>query len=109
MNASDSPETNPISGVPKTLVTFTKEPTLNLVVVPLEVSKSLALSISTYVVPIFAISYPLTYALPCERPSATFASLASLLSVENVPAAYTPRLSPDTKCSLTSKSKFLTV
>ena len=64
LNASVSPETNPISGVPKTSLTFMKEPILNLVTEPLAVSNSLALSTSTKVVPIFAISYPLTYALP---------------------------------------------
>ena len=47
LNASDSPETNPISGVPKTSWTLTKEPILNLLTVPLAVSKSLALSTST--------------------------------------------------------------
>ena len=40
---STSPLTNPISGVPKTFSTLTKEPILNLVVIPESVSKSLAL------------------------------------------------------------------
>jgi hypothetical protein len=57
---SISPDTKLISGVPKTSSTLTKEPTSNLVVIPLSVSKSLALSTSIYVVPIFPISYPLT-------------------------------------------------
>ena len=35
--------------------------------------KILALSTSIYVVPILPISYPLTYALPCDRPNANFA------------------------------------
>ena len=42
LNASVSPDTNPISGILKILVTFTKEPILNLVVLALSVSKSLA-------------------------------------------------------------------
>ena len=56
LNASASPDTNPISGVPKTFLTFTKEPTLNLVTVPLAVSNSLALSKSIKVVHIYEIS-----------------------------------------------------
>ena len=53
-----------MSGVPKTFSTLTKAPTLNLVVIPESVSKSLALFTSIYVVPTFLISYPLTYAVP---------------------------------------------
>ena len=71
-----------ISGVPKTFSTFTNDPISYLVIVPLSVSKSLALSTSMYVVPILPISYPLTYALPCDRPNANFASEAVLPSSE---------------------------
>ena len=56
LNASVEPETNPISGAPNMLVTFTKLPTSNLVVKLFCVSKSLALSISTNVVPMVSIS-----------------------------------------------------
>ena len=56
LNASVEPETNPISGEPKMFVTFTKLPTSNLVVKLFCVSKSLALSTSTNVVPIVSIS-----------------------------------------------------
>ena len=56
LNASVEPETNPISGAPKIFVTFTKLPTSNFVVKLFCVSKSLALSISTNVVPIVSIS-----------------------------------------------------
>ena len=65
-----------MSGEPKTFSTLRKEPTLNLVVIPESVSKSLALFTSTYVVPILAISYPLTYALPCDSPNASLDSTA---------------------------------
>ena len=56
LNASTSPETNPISGEPNTFVTFTKFSTSNLVLKLFSVPKSLALSISTKVVPIVSIS-----------------------------------------------------
>ena len=56
LNASVSPETKPISGAPKTLVTLTKLPTSNLVGKAFSVSKSLAFSTSTKVVPIVSIS-----------------------------------------------------
>ena len=79
-----------MSGVPKTFSTFTKEPTSNLVVLPVSVSKSLALSTSIYVVPILAISYPLTYALPCDKPNASLDSEAVFPSSEVEPAAYIP-------------------
>ena len=98
-----------MSGEPKTFSTLRKEPTLNLVDDPLSVSKSLALSISIYVVPILEISYPLTYALPCEKPNANFASLATLPSSDSIPAAYIPRLVPANRCSLISNSKSSTV
>ena len=42
LNTSVSSDTNPISGVPKTLVTLTNGSCSNLVVIPLSVSKSLA-------------------------------------------------------------------
>ena len=56
LNASTSPETNPISGEPKTFVTLKKFLTLNLVLLLFAVSKSLALSTSTKVVPILSFS-----------------------------------------------------
>jgi len=56
LNASVEPETNPISGAPNIFVTFTELPTSNLVVKLFCVSKSLALSTSTNVVPIVSIS-----------------------------------------------------
>ena len=56
LNASTSPETNPISGEPKTFVTLKKFLTLNLVLLLFAVSKSLALSTSTKVVPILSAS-----------------------------------------------------
>ena len=95
--------------MPWTSWTFTKEPILNLVTDPLSVSKFLALSTSTWVVPIFLISYPLTYALPCERPNANLLSTAVLPSVDVASAANIPRLFPEAKCPLISNSKFLTV
>ena len=52
LNASTSPETNPMSGEPKTLVTLTKFSKSNLVLLLFCVSNSLALSISKKVVPI---------------------------------------------------------
>ena len=60
LNASTSPETNPISGEPNTFVTLTKFSISNLVLLLFCVSKSLAFSISTNVVPIVSISYPFT-------------------------------------------------
>ena len=56
LNASVSPETKPTSGAPNTLDTFTKLPKSNLVAKAFCVSKSLALSTSTKVVPIVSIS-----------------------------------------------------
>ena len=56
LNASTSPETNPISGEPNTFVTLKKFLTLNLVLLLFAVSKSLALSTSTKVVPILSAS-----------------------------------------------------
>ena len=56
LNASVAPDTKPTSGEPKTFWTLTKLPTSNLVVKLFCVSKSLALSISTKVVPIVSIS-----------------------------------------------------
>ena len=85
-------------------VTFTKLPTSNLVLKLFCVSKSLALSTSTKVVPIFSISYPLTYALPGEIPTANLALSPPFADV------YIPRLPASSfKCSLTSISNALTV
>ena len=81
LNASVSPETKPTSGAPNTFVTFTKLPTLNLVAKAFCVSKSLAFSTSTKVVPIVSISYPLTYALPGDNPAAILVSKPPLADV----------------------------
>ena len=105
---SVSPDTNPTSGKFDNSVILTNGSCSNLVTLPLAVSNSLALSISTKVVPCFSISYPLTYALPCESPKASFASEAVLPSLEVAPVSYIPRFVPDIKCSLISKSKALT-
>ena len=56
LNASTSPETKPMSGVPKTFLTFTKFSTSNLVSKAFSDSNSLALSISKNVVPKVSIS-----------------------------------------------------
>ena len=56
LNASVSPDTVPISGVPCTFVTSTKLPIANLVVEFCIVSKSLAFSIVTNFCPVVSIS-----------------------------------------------------
>ena len=105
---SVSPDTNPTSGKFDNSVILTNGSCSNLVILPLCVSNSLALSKSIKVVPCFSISYPLTYALPCDNPKESFASSAVLPSADVAPAAFIPRLVPDSKCSLISKSKALT-
>ena len=60
LKASTSPETKPISGVPKILSTFTKFFILNLVLLLFWVLKSLALSTSKNVVVKISASYPFT-------------------------------------------------
>ena len=90
-------------------VVLTKGCCANLVILPLAVLNSLALLASIKVVPNFSTSYPLTYALPCPKPNANKASAAVLPSALVASAAYIPRLVPSIKCSLTSKSKFLTI
>ena len=102
---SVSPETNPTSGVPKTLLIFTNGSCKNLVVIPLSVSNSLAFARSIKVVPNFSTSYPRTYAFPWENPNANKSSEAVLPWDVVAPEAYIPLLFAWIKFSLTSKSK----
>ena len=74
LKAATSPETNPTSGEPYTLLTYTKLPISNLVLELFCVSNDLALFTSTKLVPIVSISKPLTYALPGARPAAILVS-----------------------------------
>ena len=79
-----------MSGVPYTLVTLRKLPTLNVVTPALTVAKSLALFISLSVVPICSISKPWTYALPGWIASESKHSDASAPSSVLVPTSYEP-------------------
>ena len=83
---------------------FTKGSWANLVISPLVDSKSLALSTSIKVVPIFLISYPFTNADPADKPTASKDSAAAIPPAVNSPEEYNPRLLPDFKLSLTSIS-----